>query len=232
MAVRPIYLPSQNDRDYVDVIPVTFGWVPGLSISQKHKSIAALHDAARAALGVPWVLEISTKSEQELGRALSAFNLLVDRRSGHKISVECAFQGSKAFERGGPYIDLYERSSREAKRDNRLKDSGRLLAFEFADESWPITPQTAFYDWLYIGALSANPQLADQVVRAPAFSDIEFNPDKSINCQAYSAALFVSLHRRNLLAKATASMASFLEVVGRSGALTHRMMDLSQRSLF
>lgn len=32
-----------------------------------------------------------------------------------------------------------------------------------------------------------------------AFSDIAFNPDRSINCQAYAAALYVSLHDRGLL---------------------------------
>jgi len=34
-----------------------------------------------------------------------------------------------------------------------------------------------------------------------AFTDIEFNPEKSINCQAYSIAMFVSLSKRNLLGK-------------------------------
>ncbi|MDW9231752.1 hypothetical protein C7S15_5898 [Burkholderia cepacia] len=32
-----------------------------------------------------------------------------------------------------------------------------------------------------------------------AFSDIAFNPERSINCQAYAAALYVSLHERGLL---------------------------------
>jgi len=32
-----------------------------------------------------------------------------------------------------------------------------------------------------------------------AFSDIAFNPERSINCQAYAAALYVSLYERGLL---------------------------------
>lgn len=38
-----------------------------------------------------------------------------------------------------------------------------------------------------------------QALAYDAFTDIEFNPQKSINCQAYSIALFVALTKRNLL---------------------------------
>ena len=41
--------------------------------------------------------------------------------------------------------------------------------------------------------------LARQVVEYDAFTDIEFNPQKSVNCQARAVALFVSLCRRELL---------------------------------
>ena len=32
-----------------------------------------------------------------------------------------------------------------------------------------------------------------------AFTDIEFNPDKSLNCQARAAAMFVALNREGLI---------------------------------
>ena len=32
-----------------------------------------------------------------------------------------------------------------------------------------------------------------------AFTDIEFNPEKSLNCQAYSAALYLSMIKNNIL---------------------------------
>ena len=54
-------------------------------------------------------------------------------------------------------------------------------------------------DWLYINALHKHQELAEQVLTYRAFSDIAFNPDRSINCQAYAAALYVSLHDRGLL---------------------------------
>jgi len=54
---------------------------------------------------------------------------------------------------------------------------------------------TAFYDWLYITALNQNQGLAKEILRFDAFTDIEFNHKKSINCQARAAAMFVSLKK-------------------------------------
>ena len=47
-----------------------------------------------------------------------------------------------------------------------------------------------------------------------AFTDIEFNPDKSINCQARAAALYVSLRREGVLEKALSSQTAYLELLG------------------
>lgn len=41
-------------------------------------------------------------------------------------------------------------------------------------------------------------------------TDIEFNPKKPINCQAYAAALFVSLSKRGILHNAIHSRDNFL----------------------
>jgi type I restriction enzyme M protein len=43
-----------------------------------------------------------------------------------------------------------------------------------------------------------------------SFTDIEFNPEKSINCQAKSCALFVSLHREGYLTQALNSPEDFI----------------------
>ena len=48
-------------------------------------------------------------------------------------------------------------------------------------------------------ALLENPALTETVLSYNAFTDIEFNPQKSLNCQAAAAARFVSLHRLGLL---------------------------------
>ena len=88
---------------------------------------------------------------------------------------------------------------RDAKRDPRLKASGALRSFFFDGKQMPTTPTTAFYNWLYINALLENLELAGQLTAFDGFTDIEFNPDKSRNCQAEAAAVFVALSRLGLL---------------------------------
>ena len=46
-----------------------------------------------------------------------------------------------------------------------------------------------------------------------AFTDIEFNPQKSINCQAEAAAVYVSLRKQGLLEEALKNKDSFKEIV-------------------
>lgn len=208
MAVRPVFVPTVSGTRLVETWPVEFRWFPGLSVAQKQRSIDALHAAALQLPGVDAVLEISSKSRQPLGVASSAFNL--PSKADHRVSVECAFQSSKVFERGGPYLDILSMSAREAKRDQRLKTSGRLIAFRYAGVDWSIEPQTAFYDWLYLHAVLGQPDLAERLPAFSAFTDIEFNPARSINCQACSAALYVALWNRGLLQDAMSSPESFL----------------------
>lgn len=165
-------------------------------------------------MGISPILEISSKSQSELGVALSAFNLcFTTKKYKNTLSVETAFQGSKVFERGGPYSDLYGKTSREAKKDARLKESGHLIGFKFYGETFDLRPTTHFYDWVYINALRQKEELSEQVLKYNGFTDIVFNPDKSRNCQAYSAALFVSLCRSSLLDEALRSRQNFLEVL-------------------
>lgn len=129
------------------------------------------------------------------------------------IFLECAYQGSKVFVHGGPFSDLYSATPRNARHDKRLKCSGPLTGFRYGDQSWPLTPLTAFYDWLYITALMHHPEIASRLLHYDAFTDIEFNPRRSVNCQAHASALYVSLHRRGLLNKAMASQEAFLAIV-------------------
>ena len=68
-----------------------------------------------------------------------------------------------------------------------------------AGQAYPTEPKTAFYDWLYLTALRQNPERAAVLLEYDGFTDIEFNPQKSLNCQAKAAALYVSLCRNGLL---------------------------------
>lgn len=213
MAKRPVYVPKKSGNLGVSEIDVEFQWFPGMSKSQKQKSIASLHGAA-SERNISPILEISSKSEQELGVSLSAFNLLITtKKQKRTFSVESAFQSSKVFQRGGPYIDLLEKTSRNAKKDIRLRESGNLLRFVFFNTEFALKPRTLFYDWLYINALIQNEEAADQILKYSGFTDIEFNPKKSINCQAYSAALYVSLSYSSLLNDALESPSVFEEIL-------------------
>ena len=212
MAERPIYIPYTEGARLVKEIMISFEWNPGFAPIQKKKNIAALHTAA-AARGYAPLLEISTKSDEELGERLSAFNLTVELKNGNVTTMEAAFQGSKVFERGGPYSDIYALSSREAKKDERTKNSGKIIGFDFEGVKFPSEPKTAFYDWLYCRALAPHKDYLGRLDKYAGFTDIEFNPGKSINCQARSCALFLALCKKNLLEMATQSPESFVNTV-------------------
>ena len=191
MAIRPIFLPGSESL-LVNPVEIEFQWFPGLSPAQKQKSIKSLHEAA-AQHNISRVLEISSKSLDKLGVKLSAFNLQYQLGDGRRYNLENVFQSSKVFENGGPYPDLLEK---EAKTDPRLRNSGALIGFQLDGVKWSLKPATAFYDWLYLGALKLSPDLSSRLLDFDGFSDIEFNPKRSLNCQAASAALFVSLARK------------------------------------
>lgn len=82
-------------------------------MTQKQKSILSLHKNFLEKYPQRRILEISTKSNNELGVKLSAFNLMIHTNE-RAFSVESAFQSSKVFENGGPYTDLLNKSSKEA----------------------------------------------------------------------------------------------------------------------
>jgi hypothetical protein len=215
VAARPVFIPRPEGLLLVDTRMVEFVWTPGMAVSQKKKSVASLHDAAMAALDLKSILEISTKSTSALGVSLSAFNLVYRNDAGREYPLESIYQSAKVFSGGGPYRDIRDRTPLEAKQDMRLKESGYLVSFSSGGLDWPLEPKTAFYDWLYLNVLRTQTDLACQLVRYDAFTDIEFNPKKSVNCQAYSAALFVALDRRSLLNEALTSRDCFISTIRR-----------------
>lgn len=198
MAIRPVFISNDDGSHLVKSELVHFEYYSGFSIQQKQRSIDELHLSIKKEFGLNNILEVSSKSKIELGVKLSAFNLEINDKN-RKYSVECAFQGSKVFENGGPFLDILDKTSREAKKDERLTTSGNLIGFNFYSTSWGLTPPTAFYDWLYINTLNSHKELHKELLNYNAFTDIEFNPKKSLNCQAYSLAMFVSIYKRNLI---------------------------------
>lgn len=219
MAKRPVFCIS-NEQPFVKEINVEFNYYSGFSIVQRQKSIASLHSQYLAQYPTAKILEVSTKSKESLGVALSAFNLMIPFKNGVEISVENAFQSSKVFEDGGPYTDLLLKNPREIKKDSRLHNSGRLIRFQYGSRSFELLPRTFFYNWLYIHALSLNKELSEKIVKYDSFTDIAFNPEKSLNCQARSVALFISLCRKGLIDEALEDTNKFKRIVYGEESIT------------
>ena len=196
------------------------------------------------------VLEVSTKSEnQGLGRALSALNLQrVDEATGVTHPVENWFQASKRFTRkdgstAGPYPELLEVDPVRARRyvsstltakqvESYSKDplfthvhaelaDARFAGFELNCVPYPTEPRSAFYDYLYVGALAQpqNADLARKIGTYRYFTDIEFNPRDAkghtirYNTQARSCAIFCALLHKDALVEALADIDSFISAV-------------------
>lgn len=229
MANRPVFVAVGNSDHLVQEIPVTFTWSPGFAPIQKKKNVAAMHEAASIA-GLAPLLEVSTKSEEKLGQRLSAFNLKIETPAG-TISIESAYQGSKVFEKGGPYTDIYRMDSRAAKRDERIKNSGALTGFDFFGQKWPLVPKTAFYDWLYLSALEPHQDFLKRLYVYKGFTDIEFNPEKSLNCQARTCALLVSLIKLGALKDALRSQGDFIAMIASDSFKQGHSAELRQRLL-
>ena len=170
----------------------SFAWNGGFAITQKQKNINALHQAIKNEKGEA-ALEISSKGTVPIGRDMSAFFL---KLSG--IYLENIFQAAKKYENGGPYPDLLQVSPKEAKRDDRHQNSGSLTAFVRNQDIWPLEPKTAFYDYIYVSAVIENYGYDLDLSDYRWFTDIEFNPKKSINCQARSAAIYQLIRQERL----------------------------------
>lgn len=230
MATRPVFV-SITTQPYVEVIDTEFKYHSGFAVSQAQKSIRSLSESfcTKHPQYIGKILEVSSKAAENLGVRLSAFNLMYTMRNGTKHTVETVFQAGKCFENGMQYIDLLNGSSYDAKKDERLHSSGNVIGFKLEEVTFPAEPITFFYDWLYINALHQNTDLAQQAVKYSAFTDIAFNPAKSLNCQARAAAVYVGLHNSGMLKKALMSPEAFLHTV--FGQTTEKTADCPPQQL-
>ena len=164
MAIRPVFV-IKKARPYFGEIETEFQFFSGFSDVQKQKSITSLHDAYLSLHPDGKPLEISTKSPNPIGQALSAFNLKILLQSGIDASLESVFQASKIFEYGGPYTDILSKLPWEAKKDTRLKESGNIISFNLEGKVFPTEPKTFFYDWLYVNAVDRNAYLKEEILK-------------------------------------------------------------------
>ena len=146
---------------------------------------------------------------------------------GSSMPVENAFQGSKVFKNGGPFSELYFADPIKIKKDIRLKESGDLTKFSFEGFDWPIEPKAVFYDWLYLKALVQSVGLTEKFLEYDAFTDIEFNPNKSFSCQAKPIALYIHLLKNKRFDVINASPNKFIQY-----SLKNKNNESSQLDLF
>ena len=121
MAERPVFIPAPESHELVREVFLPLKWHSGFAQVQKEKNIDALHEAA-AQRGIAPLLEISSKSKSERGRHMSAFHMTVPTKNYGRIKLELAFQGSKVFERGGPYTDFYRKGDERSARRSATLD--------------------------------------------------------------------------------------------------------------
>lgn len=211
MANRPVFLVDEK-YPFIKQVDCEFQYYGGFALSQKQKCIQSLHESFKKMYPGKSVLEASSKSPDKLGIDLSAFRMKYPEK-GKSYILENVFQSSKVFENGGPYRDLLLCEPRDAKRDPRLKESGIIMAFNLFGEVFPKDPKDLFYNWIYIKTLYENHTLSHELLQYDAFTDIEFNPKKSINCQAKACTVFVGLARSGLLDEAVRTKEDFARTV-------------------
>lgn len=210
MSIKRIFMYVKEFE--IEEIDVNMQNSEGRTFQEKQNNVRMLHGRFKELHKDENIIEISTKSPIELGRELSAFNLkyIINNK---KYPLECVFQSSKVFEKGGPYRDLLEVEPFQVKRDRRLRSSGNLVGFALENVNYPLEPKTLFYDWIYINALSKQPNLYKKLINYSAFTDVEFNPERAINCQAKSVALFVALYKQGILDGALSNIEIFKQYV-------------------
>lgn len=198
-AKRPVFISLNQPDDSFSMVReelFDFEFFPGFAEEQKRKNVRSLHRSIKEKHTNAKILEVSTKSNDEIGMQLSAFRLTLDVDNGDTsipIPIENIFQSSKVFEHGGPFKELLWCPPLEAKRYEPLKKSGELKCFHFDGKEYALKPPTFFYDYIYIKALINRHDLTDKLLEFDYFTDIEFNQKKSLNCQARSVAILVAL---------------------------------------
>lgn len=190
MAVRKVYL-SLAEFPYAKEVPVTFPWSNG----SKHQNIQAVLDTFHDVYPEMPVLEVSLASAQPEGVGVAAMKLPLRLADGKELPVGVVYQGSKVFENGGPYTDLWQLSHQKVQKDPRLHQSGRCIGYRLEGMDYPAEPHPyAFFNWLYCRALAQDPDRGQELLRYGAFSDLDLGSAKTDrNSPARAAAVYGGL---------------------------------------
>ena len=204
MAERSVFV-SKNTYPFFEEIHVQFDYFQGHSLSQKRKNQIGLHQNFLARYPEYKVLEVSGASLNSLGAALSAMNLKKQTTKG-LTSVESAFQSSRIYginDDIGPFPEYLFLPGKECKKLVKEKSQGLISYHYYFDGMDFYAPKhfiSLFYNYLYLNALceKENREVAERLIAGEftAFSDLATT---SLNSQARSCAIFVSLYRSGMI---------------------------------
>ena len=156
--------------------------------------VAEHRDAAGPPPGLR-VLEISSRSNEPFGRALSAMRLRAAGEDGDRAPVvETVYQAAKCYGDGGPDDRPAANGFDAKRRDRERRKEGALRGFQHDGTHWPAASGSAFYDRLWIQAAVAA-GAARELARYDAYTDQFHRPGISVACQARAAAMLVGLDR-------------------------------------
>nr|MBP3259214.1 hypothetical protein [Bacilli bacterium] len=175
MAIRPIYISTNIPEKPFIKKDIEFVWVKGMSKQQKCKRRDSLHLSISKKYDINKVLEVSTKSNIELGVKLSALNLTVKFLSGKEETVENIYQSSKIFD-----------------------DNHNIIGFKYGNTAFEKDPYSMYYDYIYMLGLYCHKEYHEELTKYSIFTDIEFNPNKMSNTQARAAAIWNTLYKNNM----------------------------------
>lgn len=194
MAKRTYYIPSRNG--ILSLMSPEFKWFGGFAKSQGRKCVQSLHDTLHA-INPAWrILDTTTRSTSELGVRLSARNMTI-KVNERDCDLEAVYQASKVYEGNiGPHPEMYTRPGGEVKSELKAKTIGlKIVGYNFNGVTYPAEPKHDFYYNLVLRSFAEHPDLGNAVMDYDCFTDITFNPDKGINCQAAAIANYVYLRR-------------------------------------
>ena len=212
MATRSVMIPKDVYPFFEDVL-VGQPWFGGFAVQQKRRCYLAQHlnFLADPRYSAYKPLEISSSGHIPVGVSLSAMNLRkYSARLGQDIVLESAFQASRIYTRAdgtriGPFPEYLTLPGKECKKTvKELSEGLHSYRYEFDGITFPAPAFhiSLFYDWLYLNAMceDSNAEVRETLLAGgyDAFTDIA---TKSLNSQARSCAIFVSLHRLGLLSE-------------------------------
>lgn len=212
MAKRLYFVAKPSYQGLIVEKTIEFEGFRGETLSQKHKSIEAMHHAIRAFESGGRILEVSSVSPDEIGKRLAGTHLFFRTREGDVYSVANIFESSKVFEHGGPYKDLLYADPETVSEDPRLRNSGRLLGFYFEDQPYGLVPRNLFFDYIYIQALMEQKELHEEIRRYDMVTDLEYSMGSMFASSARACAYFISLSKAELLEESLKSLESFQKI--------------------